>query len=499
MSALLGLDYGTTSYKAALFDLAGQPLAIAGGELAVSQPMAGWVEQQAEAGWQAVAATVRGLLAQAGVAPEAVTAVAVTGSSHMTLLDEQGRVLRPAILYGDTRVPAPDVVATILSELGAERVAAAFGLADLDEARLTIILRVLRSSKLLWLRTHEPDVYARIRTCLSSSADYLNQRLTGRAAYLAGAVPLEDDLAALFGMPPAWFGAAVGTGAVVGQVTPAAAVETGLAAGTPVVMTGIDSLVAFMGAGLARPGMAVNLAGTTDVVAVTLDQRPMGGPGYPLAHLISGLWLRSLSPVRGPALRWFKAAFLSPGASYAAIDQLAATVPTGAEGLLCLPYLSGEKGVVHDPQARGALVGLDTRHGAAHIARALLEGVAFGLREILEAYAEAGAPASTVRLSGGGARSRLWNQMKADVLGRPVEVLRVREAGCLGAAMLAAVALGVYPDRRAAAQAMASVAEVLAPDPTAAAVYQEVYTLYPQLYPANRGLWPGLARLREAT
>jgi xylulokinase len=188
---------------------------------------------------------------------------------------------------------------------------------------------------------------------------------------------------------------------------------------------------------------------------------------------------------------------LPPGAGYAEIDALAAQAPPGADGLLFLPYLAGEKGVIHDPQARGMLVGLDTRHTPAHIARALLEGVAFGVREILDAYQASGAPLTAVRLSGGGARSRLWNQIKADVLGQPVDVLETAEAGCLGSAMLAAAAIGQQPGWQTASSRMARIAERIEPDPAQGERYTALYALYQQLYPANRALLNGLARWRS--
>jgi xylulokinase len=497
MTLLLGLDYGTTGFKAGLFDLAGRAVAQTGGELGVQHPQVGWVEQDAHQAWEALSAAIRRLLSQAQVAPESVAAIAATGSSHLTLLDAAGRVLRPAILYGDTRIPSTEESASIVAALGEARVAGAFGLQELDDARLTMILRVMRSARLLWLRAHEPQIFASIHTCLSSSADFIAYQLTGLATSLAGGPRLDDDIAALFDLPTAWFGQAMPTGAVLGQVTAEAAATTGLAPGTPVVMTGIDSLVAFLGMGLAAPELAANLAGTTDVVALTLDHSPRGGPGYALAHLIPNLWLLSLSPVRGPALRWFRDTFLSPAAGYAEMDTLAAHAPPGAEGLLFLPYLAGEKGIVHDPQARGVLVGLDTRHTTAHIARALLEGVAFGVREILDVYQASGAAINAVRLAGGGARSRLWNQIKANVLGRPVEVLETAQVGCLGSAMLAAVAIGQQPDRQTAANQMARIATHLEFEPAQRERYQALYGLYQQLYPANRAVLTSLARWRS--
>lgn len=496
MTALLGIDYGTTGFKVRLFDAHGAPLAGAGSELPAQSPAPGWVEQDVSKGWEAVCVAIRATLREARVRSEEVLAVSTTGTYNLTVLNHAGRILRPAILYGDTRLPPPEDIQTILRELGAERVAALFGFKEFDEGKLKIVLRILRSSKLLWLRAHDPEVYARIQACMATSMDFINARLTGKVAHLTDGIALDDDIAELFGIPHEWFGEAYEAGQVVGHINAQGAVESGLAEGTPVVMAAGDSSCSFLGAGLVRPGIALNLAGTTDVVAVAVGERPQTNVGYPVEHLIPGLWLVSLSPLRGPAIRWLRDNLLPAGATYADIDDLAGKVPPGAQGLLCLPYLSGEKGVVHDPDARGMLVGLDTQHQRGHIARAVLEGIAFGLREILEAYQAEGVPVEEVRLAGGGARSRLWNQIRADVLGRPVNILRVLEAGCLGAAVLAAVAVGLYRDRYEGALAMARVAESLQPDPAHAEIYQEVYRLYKQLYPANCDLVSELAKLR---
>jgi xylulokinase len=327
--------------------------------------------------------------------------------------------------------------------------------------------------------------------------DLVNTRLIGRPVQMVDTVQLDDDIGALFGIPAQWFGEAFPTGQLIGRVCAQAAGETGLAEGTSVVMASSDSLCSFLGAGLSYPGLALNLAGTTDVVAVTAAEQPHPGAGYPLSHLIPDLWVVSLSPLRGAAMRWLRDTLLERGASYAGIDELAGRAPAGAQGLLCLPYWAGEKGVVHDADARGILIGLDNRHGREHIARAMLEGIAYGLREILEAYAADDLAITEVRLSGGGAGSDLWNQIKADVLGRPVGVMQVIETGCLGTAMLAGVALGLYRSRQEAAEAMAHVSETIQPDPSRMATYQHAYGLYHQLYAANRELFPGLTKLRS--
>ena len=499
MDALLGIDYGTTSLKICLFDAQGAPLAQAGEQLQVDHPQAGWVEQPMAQSWEQASSAIRSVLDSAGLSGSSVKAVGVTGTFNLTMYGTAGNLLRQGILYGDLRLPSQPEIDTILREIGPEKVASHFGLEQFDEDTLTIILRVLHTPKLLWLREHEPHQYKELHSVITSSWDFINYRLTGEVSHAAGVLDLDLRMADLFNMPRAWFGKPCPVGEIAGTVSQEASAATGLAAGTPVVMGTTDSACAFLGAGLVDEGLALNAAGTTDVVAVALHQRPQSPVGYPVEHLVPGRWVLSLSPLRGPVLRWFVETFLPKGSSYADLDRLAAMSPPGAEGLLCLPYLMGEKGVVHDPLARGMLVGLDLHHGQSQMARAILEGVAFGVREILEAYSAHGYPWKALYLSGGGAKSALWNQIKADVLGRPVQLLRVLETGCMGAAVLAAVAMEHYPDWRAGSLGMAQVAGVLEPDPENHQVYDDAYQLYRRLYPQTRPVLAGLEAFREAS
>lgn len=496
MAAFLGIDYGTTGFKVQLFDVRGRPLTAAGGELPVLHPAPGFVEQDSEQAWNAVRRAIQHALKSANIRADEIKAVGTTGTTNLTLYDHRGRILRPAIVYGDARLPPADELKIILNEFGPERIAAAFGLESADEATVQTILRTMCSAKLLWLRTQEPELFARIQHGIATSSDLVNYQLTGKVTHLAQAAAVDNELAVLFDLSLSWFGAPHQTGDVLGTVSPSAAAETGLAETTSVVMTAGDSSCAILGAGLVDPGSALNIAGTTDVVAVVTNDRPQSQVGYPVKHLLPNRWLLSLSPLRGPVLRWFRDVLLPSGATYNDIDRLASQAPPGAGGLLCLPYWTGEKGVVHDPGVRGMFVGLDVQHGLEHMARAILEGVAYGLREILEAYAANRVVASRICVSGGGARSHVWNQIKADVLGRPIQVLKVVETGCLGAAIIAAVATGAYANTREAVAKMVNVAQVVEPDPARAAIYEEGYMTYRQLYAANHQIFAALGHLR---
>jgi xylulokinase len=372
-----------------------------------------------------------------------------------------------------------------------------FGFDEMDEAKWTILLRLLPTSKLLWLRERDPEVFNRIHTCLTSSWDFIHFRLCGRVAHWAESLENEREILDYFGIPPHWFGSSVETGQIIGYVDDRGSEESGLAVGTPVVMGGIDSLCMFLGSGMTEPEIALNASGTTDVVAVTVGQQPVANIGYPVQHLIPPLWLLSLSPVRGPTLAWFRDLLLPRDSTFADLDHMAAQAPPGSEGLLCLPYLSGEKGAIHDPGARGILIGLDLQHEKRHMARAVLEGIAFSTRQILEAYEVQGVRAKEVRLCGGGAKSRIWNQIKADIFNVPVKILQVLDTGCLGAAMLAAVAAGDYGDRKAACISMSNISSTILPDPQNVGMYRSAYEAYKQLYPLNRVLFSSLKDLRR--
>lgn len=497
MSFFLGIDYGTSGFKVQAFDEIGQCLAYKQGQVPLERQQPGWVEQDIEYGWKRLCQAIRELLAESGLEPTSIKGIGTTGTSNLSLLDASGRTMRPAILYGDTRLPSDEEMEIIKAEIGAGRIGAGFGFHEMDDARWTIVLQLLPSAKLLWLRSHEGELFQRARSCLTSSWDFIHFRLTGQITHWSGSLDADRAIAERFGIPLEWFGEGRGTGEIAGTICAPGALESGLAQGTPVVLGGTDSLCMFLGAGLTRAGMGLNAAGTTDVVAVALAERPRAAIGYPVEHLIPGLWMLSLSPVRGPTLAWFRDLLLGSQASYAELDQLASQAPPGSSGLICLPYFSGEKGVVHDPAARGMLVGLDLQHGQPHLARSVLEAIAHSLRQIVETYEAQGAPVRELRLAGGGAKSELWNRIKADVLGREIHVLQVLETGCLGAAILASVAVGHYPDRRQACEMMTRVAKTIHPNPNTSEIYHQAQRVFQGLYPANERIFGELTTLRS--
>jgi xylulokinase len=486
MSHVLGIDVSTTATKAILVDEAGRVVGIGGAEYPYAVPAPLWSEQDPRLWWDATVAAVRSVLASAGAAGDDVAAVGLTGQMHgSVLLDRDDEVLRPAILWNDQRTSAE--CDAIRSALGPERLVAITG----NDA-----LTGFTAPKLLWVRAHEPDVWDRVAHLLLPK-DYVRLRLTGEHAVdkADGAGTLLFDLAArdwspeildALGIDPAWLPRALEGPAVSGAITSAAAEETGLRAGTPVVAGGGDQAANAVGVGAVDPGVVALSLGTSGVIFAATDRPLFDARGriHAFCHAVPGRWhLMSVMLSAAGSLRWFRDA-IAPGAGYDALTGWAAEVSAGSDGLWFLPYLTGERSPYPDPLARGAFVGLTVRHDRRHLARAVLEGVAYGLRDGLDLVVAAGVPApSQIRASGGGTTSPLWRQILADVLDAEIAIMDTTEGAAYGAAVLAAVGAGWQPTVQAAVAAYVNATPAAAPGP-AAAVYAERRQIYRELYPA---------------
>ncbi len=509
---LIGLDVGTTSCKAGLFDSRGRLLAQASAAYPVARPQPGWVEQEVAGYWQAAVQCLRALLAAPGADRRRLAALSSCGQTPtMVLLDERGVPVRPAILWQDTRAAAE--AEALARDPGTAVLAEWMGLHWPVDASLPL-------ARLLWLRRHEPHQLARARITLQPK-DYVHLRLTDRAAtdvWSAKGLVHQDThrpaaaLCMLAGVPLDLIPEALLPAEVLGRVTAAAAQETGLPEGLPVVAGWTDGMAAMLGTGaFGLPGIAADVSGTSEVVGITLPARP-ATPGLLLTAPIvdTGRWvLYGPTQTSGAALGWALQVLRRPtaapsdatppgerppGSSETAVGSDAwasavAAVPAGAEGLLFLPYLEGERAPLWDPHARGALVGLRAGHDAAHVLRAVLEGVACSVRHVLAAAeAHGGCSAREVRVAGGGARLSLWNQIKADVTGKPFVPCRVTENGVLGAAILAAVGAGLYPNVTAAGEAMVQLDAPVLPNAARRPVYDRLFERYTALYPRLRDL-----------
>ncbi len=499
----LGIDVSTTAVKALLVDARGRVVGEASSPLTLSSPHPLWSEQQPEDWWSACVASVRAALATSGVAASSIAAIGLTGQMHgLVALDGEGNVLRPAILWNDQRTAAQ--CDEIRARLGRDRLIQITG----NDA-----LTGFTAPKLLWVAEHEPEVYARIRHFLLPK-DYLRFRLTGEYAmdkadgsgtilFDLRARDWSPEVLAALGIPAEWAPPTFEGPVATGGVSAAAAAETGLIAGTPVVAGGGDQAAGAVGVGATREGIAALTLGTSGVVFATTNTPLIEPEGrlHAFCHAIPDRWhLMGVTLSAAGSLQWYRDT-LAPGATFDELVTEAEQAPAGSEGLLFLPYLTGERTPYPDPQARGAWVGLTARHARAHLTRAVLEGVAFSLKDTFELMRGAGlATFAETRVSGGGARSLLWRRILASALGVELASAPTTEGAAYGAALLAGVQAGVWPDVDSAARNETSQAAStsgafprVAPDPTDAAVYDRLYPLYRGLYPALKPTFDALA------
>ncbi|WP_420457465.1 xylulokinase [Rubrivirga sp.] len=489
MAYLLGIDTSTTATKALLMDDAGHVVAVGSTPHDHSSPRPLWSEQGPDEWWRATAASVRQALAEAGAAGPDVRAVGLTGQMHgLVLLDGAGAVLRPAMLWNDGRAQAQ--CDEIRERLG--------GLDALVAETGNDAFAGFTAPKLLWVKEHEPDVVARVAQVLLPK-DYLRYRLTGGfATDRAGAGgTLLLDLASrdwsatvldALDVPADWLPPTHEGPEVTGAVSAQAAEETGLAVGTPVVGGGGDQAATAVGVGAVRPGVWAMSLGTSGVVFAPTDAPHTApqGRAHAFPHAVPGLWhLMGVMLSAAGSLRWYRDTF-APDTGYDALLAEAAGVAPGSEGLTFLPYLAGERTPHANPLAQGAFVGLTLRHGRGHATRAVLEGVAFGLRDNLELLRQSGVEApDTVRVAGGGAVSPLWRQILADTLSVALAPVQTPEAAAFGAALLAGVGAGVWPDVATATDATVTVGETTEPGASdLGAAYDRFRDLYARLEPS---------------
>ena len=495
MSYFIGIDSSTTATKALLMDELGAVVAIGRSEYDFETPRPLWSEQSPHLWWDATVIAVREALDQGGIGGDAVAGIGLTGQMHgLVLLDDEGQVLRPSILWNDQRTQAE--CDEIRERVGPEELISITG----NDA-----LTGFTAPKILWVHNNEPDVFARVAHVLLPK-DYVRYRLTdtyaidraggsGTILFDLAARDWSDEVARVLDIPMEWLPPTFEGTDVTGVVTEEAAALTGLRSGTPVMAGGGDQAANGVGVGAITPGVVAMSVGTSGVVFAAAD-RPVVEPAgrlHAFCHAVPGMWhLMGVMLSAAGSYKWFKETF-APALTYDELNDAAAQVPAGSEGLVFLPYLTGERTPHPDPLARGAFVGLTVRHGLGHMARAVMEGVAFGLRDSVELMA-AEMELGEVRVSGGGASSDLWLRIIADVIGLPVRVVGTAESAAHGAAMLAAVGAGTFNSVAEACEAAVEVGEITEPGQDAA-VYDEVYRVYRDLYPALRASFHRLSEL----
>ncbi len=497
MSYVIGIDSSTTATKAQLVDEAGGVVAVGSSEYAYDTPQPLWSEQDPELWWAATQEAVAGVLAKTGVSGNDVAAIGLTGQMHgLVLLDERGDVLRPSILWNDQRTGAE--CDEMRDRVGKERLIQITG----NDA-----LTGFTAPKILWVRNNEPKVFDRARRVLLPK-DYVRFRLTGEYAIdrAGGAGTILFDLAARtwsdavledLDLDRSLFPDTYEGHEVTGTITVEAAAATGLFAGTPVVAGAGDQGANGVAVGAIDPGVVGLSLGTSGVVFTATDTPAIEPDGrlHAFCHGVAGRWhFMGVMLSAAGSFRWFRDE-LAPGADFGDLAASAGEVAAGSDGLLFLPYLTGERTPHPDPLARGAFVGLTVRHGRDQLTRAVLEGVAFGLRDSFELIrAAGGADLTEVRASGGGTRSAEWRQILADVLNAEVRTVATAEGAAQGAALLAAVGAGWYDDAADASREWLRLDPPTSPGPNAAR-YEELYPMYRTLYPALRGTMHGLSAI----
>jgi xylulokinase len=507
MPYLIGIDIGTSGTKTILIGETGKVLARATQEYPLYTPKPQWSEQAPMDWWQAACVTARAVLQQSGIDPREVKGVGLSGQMHGSVfLDANNQVLRRALLWNDQRTQAE--CDWITETVGKEKVV---------ELIANPVLTGFTAGKIVWLRNHEPETFAKVRKVLLPK-DYIRLMLTGEyatevsdasgtALFNVRRRAWADEMLDAIGIPRDWMPKSYESPEVSGRITEEAAALTGLAPGTPVVGGGGDQAAGAVGNGIVETGIVSATVGTSGVVFAFSDA-PVVDPQLRLhtfCHAVPGKWhLMGVMLSAGGSLQWYRDTFAMPEKivasalgrdPYELICAEAEKAPVGCEGLIFLPYLTGERAPYPDPNARGVLFGLTRRVDRNYVARAVLEGVAYGLRDSFAIMEGMHLPIRQVRASGGGARSPFWRQVQADVTGYTHVTINVDEGPALGVALLAGVGTGVYPSVEEACRAVIQAADSTEACTVNHAAYNRFHKVYQALYAHLKDDFAEVARI----
>ena len=501
MAYFLGIDTSTTSSKALLIDERGEVIAVASSPHTLQTPRPLWSEQDPHEWWDAVAASIRSVLKKAGVDGERIAAVGLTGQMHgLVLLDESGNVLRPAILWNDQRTQSQcDEIHRII---GREKFINMTG---------NVALTGFTAPKILWVKENEPDVFEMAKHVLLPK-DYVRYKLTGEYALDkadgAGTVLFDlkardwsDEVLSVLDIPRAWMPKTFEGTEFTGYVTEEAARLTGLNVGTPVAAGGGDQAAGAVGVGAVEPGIIGLTVGTSGVVFATTPSALIEPEGrlHAFCHAVPNMWhFMGVMLSAAGSLQWYRDT-LAPNMSFDDLLKEAESIQAGSEGLQFLPYLSGERTPHADPLARSAFIGLTLRHSRAHMTRAVLEGVAFGLKDSFTLIQNAGLGTITqVRASGGGTKGTLWKQIMASVLNAELVTAEgTTEGGAYGAALLAGVGAGEWRNVAQACKACIKITGNIQPEASWVEAYRKSYQVYQGLYPALKESFAKMSELEQ--
>jgi xylulokinase len=499
MTYFLGIDTSTTGSKALLIDEHGEVVTVASSPHTLQTPRPLWSEQDPHEWWGAVSASIKSVLESAGISGEQIGAVGLTGQMHgLVLLDEAGKVLRPAILWNDQRTQGQ-----------CDQIHARIGKEKFIQITGNVALTGFTAPKILWVKENEPDVYAKAKHVLLPK-DYIRYKLTGEYALDkadgAGTVLFDlksrdwsDEVLTALEIPRAWMPETFEGPECTGHISQEASSLTGLKVGTPVVAGGGDQAAQAVGVGAVEPGIVGLTVGTSGVVFATTPSALIEPKGrlHAFCHAVPGLWhFMGVMLSAAGSLQWYRDS-LAPEMSFDDLLREAKTVPAGSEGLQFLPYLSGERTPHPDPLARGAFIGLTLRHKRGHMTRAVLEGVSFGLKDSFTLIQNAGLGAITqVRASGGGTKGALWRQILASVLEAELVTVNTTEGAAYGAALLAGVGAEVWPDVASACKACIKITGSTHPEGSQVAIYRKTYPIFQELYPALKSIFAELSGIR---
>lgn len=489
---LLGIDIGTSACKVAIFEKSGNVVAAANGDYPVYYPREGWAEQNPEEWWSAVCSAVKKAIRKAGIVPDEIAGIGIDGQSWSAIaMDKDGNVLTNTPIWMDTR--AQSICDRLNEEIGADKIFEVSG-NSLQPSYTT--------AKILWYKENMPEVYEKIDKILQSNS-FIAYKLTGVMSQdvsqgyglhcfdMRRAV-WDEDMCRRLGIPMGFLPEICDCDHIVGTVTEKAAEEAGLAAGIPVVAGGLDAACGTLGAGVIHPGETQEQGGQAGGMSICTDTYK-ADPSLILGfHVVPGKWLlQGGTTGGGGVMRWFEREFAdfersrkeeTGKSSLDQLNQIAQEVPAGSEGVVFLPYMSGERSPIWNPYAKGVFYGLDFSKTKGHMVRACMEGVAFSLRHNLEVAEKAGAQVKVLRAMGGSANSLLWTQIKADITGKDVVVPASDTASTLGAAILAGVGVGFYKDYEEAVSLTVKETRRHQPDPSRKEVYDKAYRTYRELY-----------------
>jgi xylulokinase len=495
MKFVLGIDVGTGGTRAVLVNSKGEIVSSATCEhVPFASPKIGWAEQDPDDWHKATGEAVRQAIYTAAIEPAEISAVGLAGQMHgAVLLDENNAVLRPSLIWCDQR-----------TQLQCDWLNAKLGEQRIIELTSNPALTNFTLTKLLWVRDNEPEIWKRFRRVLLPK-DYVRFRLTGEhamdVAEASGTLMLDvahrrwsEEMMTAAGLPMTCLPKLYESPEVCGRISDAGAAHTGLRPGTPVVAGAGDQAGGAVGMGIVRAGSVSATIGTSGVVFAATDTPALDRKGrvHTFCHAVPGRWhVMGVTQAAGLSFQWFRQLLRSSSSSisYDELTREAATIPAGADGVLWLPYLMGERTPHLDPNARGTLTGLAASHTRAHVTRAILEGVAFSLNDTFSLFGEMRVPVRNVRLGGGGARSSLWRQIQADVYGYEAEILAAEEGAAYGGALLAGVGAEFWKSVEEACDSVVKVQQRVHPDSRAVTALRLQYENYRSLYPALRPIF----------